>query len=173
MSRQAVEANQGFVTAVIDGLEFARLGRQFKGKVPAKSFSRLRDQLVDDSGEIDWQVLGEQDRDGNCFLELHLSGVLRLRCQRCLGGVDESLAVVSRLLLIPPGQAWPDEELAEDGFDAVAAGKEMALAPMIEDEMLLALPIAPRHDSCDLPTPTREEQEPSPFAVLAKLKKGA
>lgn len=173
MSRQAVEASQGLVATVIDGLEFARLGRQCMGKTPARSFPRLRDQLVDGSGEIDWQVLGEQDRDGKCFLVLRLSGVLRLRCQRCLSGVDENLAVVSRLLLVPAGQAWPDEELAEDGFDAVEAGKEMALAPMIEDEVLLALPIAPRHGSCDLPKPVHEEQETSPFAVLAKLKKGA
>ena len=173
MSRQAVEASGKDPDIVFDGLEFARLGRQLEGRVPARRFERLADQLVDGSGEVVWHLRGEQDRDGNCFLVLQLSGFLQLRCQRCLEGVEEPLAVSSRLLLVPPGQAWPDDELADDGFDAVAATKEMALAPMIEDELLLALPIAPRHDVCDAPVAEDEVQELSPFAVLAKLKKGA
>ena len=173
MSRQAAEASGESPDIVFDGLEFARLGRQLEGRVPARRFERLSDQLVDGSGEIGWLLRGEQDRDGNSFLELQLTGSLLLRCQRCLEGVEVSLAVASRLLLVPPGQAWPDEELAEDGFDAVAAAKDMALAAMIEDEVLLALPIAPRHQACDVPASEHEEKELSPFAVLAKLKKGA
>jgi uncharacterized protein len=73
---------------------------------------------------------------------------------------------------VPPGQSWPDDELAEDGFDAIAAEMEMALLPLIEDEVLLALPIAPRHQTCKLPAAYIECNGPSPFAVLGQLKKG-
>ena len=172
MSRQVSDANSAGDQVVVDGLEFARLGRRLAGKVPIRALSRLADQLADGDGEIAWELRGERDEEGRAFLCLQLSGKLRLRCQRCLGSVDEALAVTSRLLLIEPGHAWPDEELAEDGFDAVEAGKEMALAPMIEEEVLLALPIAPTHGTCDQPLSSHEEHEPSPFAVLAKLKKG-
>ena len=48
----------------------------------------------------------------------------------------------------------------------------MVLLPMIEEEVLLALPIAPMHESCEAPVATTDEQAPSPFAALAKLKKG-
>jgi len=172
MSRQVTEANSAGEQIVIDGLEFARLGRRLAGNVPIRALTRLADQLTDDDGEIAWELRGEHDKEGKAFLCLQLSGKLSLRCQRCLGSVDEVLAVSSRLLLVKPGHVWPDEELAEDGFDAVEAGKEMALAPMIEEEVLLALPIAPTHGTCDRPLSSHEEHEPSPFAVLAKLKKG-
>jgi uncharacterized protein len=95
-----------------------------------------------------------------------------LRCQRCLGTVIEPLSITSRLWLVAPGRPWPDDELAEDSFDAVEAGKEMALLPLIEEEVLLALPVAPMHEVCDLPVAMQGEHEPSPFAVLAKLKRG-
>jgi uncharacterized protein len=129
--------------------------------------------LADSSGALDCEVVGERDREGKCWLNLQLAGTLQLRCQRCLEAVALPLAVSTRLLLVPPGQAWPDDELAEDGFDAIAAEKETALLPLIEDEVLLALPIAPRHETCEPPVPLIEEHEPSPFAVLAKFNKGA
>ncbi len=157
---------------VVDGLEFARDGRRLAGRVSVGSLPRLIDVLADSSGEIAWEVCGERDREGKSFLVLRLAGEVGLRCQRCLDKVAEALSIESRLLLVPPGQPWPDEELTEDGFDAVEAGKEMALLPMIEEEVLLALPIAPMHESCEPPAPATEEQAPSPFAVLAKLKKG-
>jgi len=95
-----------------------------------------------------------------------------LRCQRCLETLIVPLRVASRLLLVPSGRQWPDEELAQDDYDAVEADKEMALLPMIEEEVLLALPIAPMHDSCETPAATNDEQASSPFAALAKLRKG-
>lgn len=142
------------------------------GRVPVASLPRLADVLADIGGEIACEVAGEQDREGKSFLVLQIDGKIGLRCQRCLEVVVEPLRIVSRLLLVPPGAAWPDEELAEDGYDAVEAGKEMVLLPMIEEEVLLALPIAPMHESCEAPVATTDEQAPSPFAALAKLKKG-
>jgi uncharacterized protein len=172
MSRQVSGGNEALAGVVLDGVEFAREGRRLAGSVPIRSLPRLVDVLTETGGTIDWEVFGEQDQEGNGFLVLRLAGDIGLQCQRCLETVVEPLSVVSRLRLVAPGQAWPDEDLAEDGFDAIEAGKEMALLPMIEEEVLLALPIAPMHDSCDAPAPVSEEQAPSPFAVLAKLKKG-
>ncbi len=86
--------------------------------------------------------------------------------------MSHPLDVASRLLLVPPGDAWPEDEIAEDGFDAIVAEKDMALLPLIEEEVLLALPLVPRHPACEPPAPMQEEREPSPFAVLAQFKKG-
>ena len=94
-----------------------------------------------------------------------------MRCQRCLGTFRFSLELVSTLLLIPPGGEWPEEELDDDGVDAVAADKAMSLLSLIEDEVLLALPLAPRHDVCSLPAAAEKTGRPSPFEVLSRLKK--
>lgn len=168
MSRQA----ETQFPAVIDSLEFAGQGRTIAVSVPLAALPRLVEVLASAEGSLDCRIDGERDKEGKSWLRLAIQGHLRLVCQRCLAALDYPLRLDNRLRLIPPGQPWPDEELAEDGFDAVAAEKEMALLPLIEEEVLLALPIAPRHESCETPVPVVEEHEPSPFAMLAKFRKG-
>lgn len=157
---------------VIDSLAFARAGVSAVGVFALVELPRLAGGLAEDRGQLVCRLTGNRDSEDKSWLMLEVSGSLTLRCQRCLGNVVVPVEVRSRLLLVPHGQPWPDEELADDGFDAIAAEKEMVLASLVEDEVLLALPIAPMHDACEAPMPMIEEHEPSPFAVLAKLKKG-
>jgi len=168
MSRQA----ENGLPTVLDGLAFANEGAVAAGVVAVAALPRLAEGLADDTGCLDCRVTGSRDGDGRCWLTLEVSGTLGLVCQRCLKRLAFPVEIRNRLLLVPPGQAWPDEELAEDGFDAVAAEMEMALLSLIEEEVLLALPIAPMHETCATPVPVADEHESSPFAVLAKLKKG-
>jgi len=172
MSDRVEAANEALTGVVLDGLEFARHGRRMRGRIALVSLPRLADVLVSSEGEITYEVSGELDREGKPFLVVQLEGEAGLRCQRCLETLVVPLRIVSRLLLVQPGQQWPDEELAQDGYDAVEAGREMALLPMIEEEVLLALPIAPMHQSCEPPVAASDNEAPSPFAVLAKLRKG-
>jgi uncharacterized protein len=157
---------------VIDSLAFARAGSTVVGVIELADLPRLAGELADDRGRLACRLTGNRDSEENSWLTLEVAGSLTLRCQRCLGNVVVPVSVRSRLLLVPSGQPWPDEELVDDGFDAIAADKEMVLASLVEDEVLLALPLAPMHDACEAPIPLIDEHEPSPFAVLAKLKKG-
>jgi uncharacterized metal-binding protein YceD (DUF177 family) len=59
-------------------------------------------------------------------------------------GLRHVLRIKSRLQLVGPGEEWPDEDLADDSADAIEAEKELAVLSLVEDEVLLALPIAPR-----------------------------
>jgi uncharacterized protein len=168
MSRQA----ECGLPQVVDGLSFALEGAVVAGVVPVMALPRLLDGLANNDGRLSCRIVGNRDTEGKSWLTLDISGTLDLVCQRCLKVLPFQVDIQSHLLLVPQGQAWPDEELAEDGFDVIAAEKEMALRSLIEDEVLLALPIVPRHDVCETASPIVEMQEPSPFAVLAKLKKG-
>jgi len=156
---------------VIAGLEFARLGRRLEFAVAVADLPRLADLVAGDSGQLLCAVQGELGQEGDAFLVLSIGGRLILNCQRCLEAMEYPLQLSGRLMLVPEGSPWPDEELVEDDFDAIEAGREMALLPLIEDEVLLALPIAPCHESCQTQM-SYEKDDPSPFAVLAKLKKG-
>ena len=170
MSRQAHEASRGIGQATIDSLEFARDGRSIAGEIALKELGRLADVLVDDAGVLAVELSGERDQEGRCFLGLRVTGDLNLRCQRCLQPMGFAVDVDSRLMLVAPGDAWPDEELVDDGTDAIEASREFAVLPLVEEEVLLALPIVARHEDCRPPLAAETESKPSPFAALARLK---
>lgn len=170
MSRQVNEASKVIRQVVVDSLEFARDGRSIVGEVPLRELGRLVDVLVDDAGALAVEVRGERDEEGKPFLGLRVQGNLNLRCQRCLEALTFALDIDSRLLLVAPGETWPDEELADDRIDAIEASRELAVLPLVEDEVLLALPIVARHEHCRPPMAAETESKPSPFAALAKLK---
>lgn len=140
------------------------------GKVPVAALERLAATLADTAGELEWSLAGGRDGRGRPQLVLAVSGSLRLVCQRCLKPLEFALASESSLLLLKPGaEPLGDEE--DDVPDAVEASETQDVLVLVEDEAMLALPIAPRHEHCESPEAAGKNQEPSPFAVLAQLKK--
>lgn len=156
---------------VIDGLEFARRGNHAHGAVAVASLSRVAESLAGNDGELDCEISGTHSADGHPELCLQVEGELQLRCQRCLEAMPFPLHIERRLRLMAPGAQWPDDELEEEDFDAIEASKELAVGSLIEDEVLLALPIAPRHDVCGMPRTKDTQHDVSPFAVLRNLKR--
>ena len=169
--------------AVIDALVFAASGDRLTGRMPVSRLERLADLLVENTGWLDCEVRGivfEGAHAGEPGLWLRVSGSLTMRCQRCLAEVTVDCAIDRQLLLIAATAAeadWPEDELEADEYDAIPAARDMSVLSLVEDEVLLALPIVPRHADCMLPntvgasdTAEREGQA-SPFAVLADLKK--
>lgn len=155
---------------VIDPQAFARDGGRLEGVVQVAALERLADLVMDAQGELRFLVSGTRDQDGRLFLLLHLEGALKLECQRCLESYDWSFQIDSRLLLVPPGQPMPDDDLEDDSCDPVEATPRMDVVPLLEDELLLAIPVVPRHEVCEPPAAYRDNEETSPFAVLKKLR---
>ena len=156
---------------LIDSLEFAREGRRLAGDVPVHSLRRLTDLLVGDDGSLAWVVRGECDADHQAFLEIEVVGELQLTCQRCLAALAYRLKIRSLLQLVPQGAPWPDDALEDDRVDPIEALENQSLHSLVEDEVLLSLPIAPRHQFCALPDYDDGSAAASPFAALANLKK--
>jgi len=156
---------------VIDCLEFARSGGVLERSVGLDELPRLADVLVATKGFLSVRLEGSRDDTGKSWLKVDVAGKPVLCCQRCLGGVEFPLVISSRLQLMAPGEEWPDDDLADDSADAIEAEKELAVLSLIEEEVLLALPIAPRHEQCEPPSGDAAENGPSPFAALAALKK--
>ena len=157
---------------VIDGLEFAGRGNQASGRVAIAELSRVADYLASAEGMLDCELQGGRSEDGSGHLELQLAvtGELQLRCQRCLQALHFPLRLDKQLRLVVAGREWPEEDVEDESFDAIEASREMAVGDLIEDEVLLALPISPRHEICDTPVMKDTKQDASPFAVLRKLK---
>src|SRR5262245_11696863 len=84
---------------VIDSLEFARTGQTLGGSLAVAGLTRLQDSLYDTLGLVDFVVQGGYDSRRRPTLRLDVSGMLHLKCQRCLGQLDFPLRLSSTLLL--------------------------------------------------------------------------
>jgi uncharacterized protein len=161
---------------LIDAPEFARLGRVLEGRVPLAEFGRLQSWLSDAAGKLQYRIGGTVDQQGYPSLVFDLQARLLVTCQRCLQELELPVNVHNRIRLVEsPGAALPgqaDQALAGEE-DFVAASGPLDLLAMIEDEMILALPLAPRHEQCELAGGGIGTQIESPFGVLAQLKKRA
>jgi uncharacterized protein len=94
-------------------------------------------------------------------------GAVELDCQRCLAPVCVPIDVDTELEL---ADSEAEIATAEDEVDRVLATPAMALAALVEDELLLALPMVPRHDACEPPAEGHDAGA-SPFAVLGGLRR--
>jgi uncharacterized protein len=131
--------------AVIDSLEFARAEQCVAGSVPVASLKRLEDVLFDSEGAVSYQVRGGRSARNRPQLELRITGRLHLQCQRCLGLLNYAVDVTNILLLVAHGAQADDEVDDPQAPDVIEANPELDVAGLIEDEVLLSLPLAPRH----------------------------
>ena len=156
---------------VIDGLEFARTGAKLQGSWPIADFRRLRDALHAESGALSYALQGVPEEQGCPALRLRLGGTLQLVCQRCLGGLEFPLRIEVSLLLAATQAEVDAVPVDAEGPDRIVAGREMPVHDLIEDELLLALPIAPRHEECAGRAAKGMSDGGSPFAGLRQILK--
>ena len=155
---------------VIDPQRFVREARQLQGSLELAQLPRLHDLLAQVAGGVQYRLQGLTGERGQSRLHLEVSGVLPLICQRCLGAVQEELDIATLLELVPEGVELTQEELEDDSLDFLPVAGALDVLALIEDEILLALPVAPRHEACDLPSDADAGERPHPFAALSALK---
>lgn len=158
---------------VIDALDFARNAAAHHGKIALSELDRLQGYLVGNSGELNYTIRGALDRDGKPLLRIVIQGSINLRCQRCLGELRHVLDMQRDLLL-----ARDEVELShldeDESVDGVLAIPDMDVMALIEDEIILSLPISPRHgeSECSIGTMNWSDASEKPlFSALAQLKK--
>lgn len=153
----------------IDSLDFARNGKRISGLVPIAELPRLQEFLDSPQGALDYILQGGMDHLGRPILDVSLRGSCQLRCQRCLDVLDYAIQHEMRLLLCD--QAGLDElDDDEEDLDGILAEDHMDVVALLEDEILLGLPIAPRHDVCQVAEGKYSREGGHPFAALEKLK---
>jgi uncharacterized protein len=167
----------------LDVKAFAQEGAQLEGRDALAAHSRLVAETQGRAPDtmVIWSARGELRNPGHVlpqvWLHLHARAALSLICQRCLATVDVPVLVDRSFRFVTDEQtaAAEDDQSEEDllGFSA-----EFDLMELIEDELLMELPVAPRHTVCPVPVPMavadpefEQEAQPaeSPFALLRKL----
>ena len=152
--------------AAIDGLTFARNAAVLEGRLGLESLPRLAQSGCSGS-IIDFVLNGEINERGRPSLRLLVDGSVRLECQRCLDSLDLPLHLEAHLQL-----ASSEAELAAAGDDVecVLAEREMSVVALVEDEVLLALPMVPKHERCSAAAELGGSAKEPAFQGLAALK---
>jgi uncharacterized protein len=166
-------SGQGSTQTVIDSLEFARTGQTLRGNLPLPGLTRLKDSLADTVGAIEFEVTGGEDARSRPILKVAIRGMLHLQCQRCLEALDHPLHVLNTLLLVAAGTSVTGE-LDDEDVEWIEASRELDISNLVEDEILLSLPYAPRHEegACrPVGAALVEGAARSPFSALAALKR--
>lgn len=160
---------------VIDSLKFTRSAEVLRGKIATENLHRLRDYLFSADGVIEYELSGTVDPEGKLLLRLAISGKLYLKCQRCLGELAHDVDLVSDLLLIEDEKEFPGITEENDAVDCILAETEMDVLALLEEEIILKLPISPRHESgaCSVTGHAGDEVARSVFTPHAALKKSA
>ena len=138
---------------------------------------------------VQWHALGEhalgEQRVGatgavTAWLQVRADVVLPMVCQRCLAPVGVPLDV-DRWFRFVADEATAQVEEEEADEDVLVSSLEFDLHALIEDELLMAIPITPCHEMCPEPLALSatdpafdqaEDERPNPFAVLGKLRLG-
>ena len=153
---------------LIEALDFARSGGRLSGEWPVADFPRLQG-AVQPGSVLHYELEGVPEEQGRPALRLRVSGKLQLTCQRCLGALEHSLRVDALLMLFASESEIDAVPLDPEAPDGIVAAKDMAVRELIEEEVLLAIPYAPRHDGCKAGAEAAGASRARPFADLRTL----
>lgn len=187
-----------------DIFEFSQSEAEAHGTLPLSALPRVLAELAPEApadaseAPFHWRLRGFIREEASMaglagrkrkYVSLEVDGVLWLVCQRCLQPKPEALSVRSTLELARSEEEADAAPVDDDEVDVIAGSSHFNLAELIEDELLLSLPIAVKHEVCgevhpdlltgadgrtvvdEAHTDAPEESRPSPFAALADLKR--
>ena len=106
---------------------------------------RLQEHLLSNQGVLNYTLSGKTGAKGESLLECSIDGKLVLQCQRCLEALEYPLHVVSTLKVVKGLTQFDDVGDEDEAVDSIPASTAMDVSALVEEEILLNLPIAPLH----------------------------
>lgn len=164
----------------IDVLHLAQTGRTLSGQGLGTAFARWSEGSADPSqaGPVDWTARFELRTDaagrGLVWMDLQARAALHLVCQRCLLPMGWSQHIERQFRFVAT-EAEALEQDADAEEDVLALDQALDLPELVEDELIMDLPMVPMHEHCPQPvnlttqTPDFVEAPPA-FSALAGLK---
>ena len=164
-----------------DPLRLCSLGKAYEGAIPLADLHRLAPLLTSTEGEAAFVLAFGKDAEFGPTVRVRVRASLALVCQRCLGAMLQEVDSESRLVVV----SGPDEaeQLPDDVDPLLIENARLELRSLIEDELILAIPPAPRHrpEDCSVKLgdvnaghepepPVEDDGRRRPFAALADWK---
>jgi uncharacterized protein len=172
-----------FAARRLDVRSFAEEGGELSGASSLQQHPRLMAETQGRGAQapVTWSASGEirnrQHVQPEIWLHLKARATLALTCQRCLEPVEVPVAVDRsfRFVSDEDSAAAQDDESEED---VLALGRSFDVVELVEDELLMEIPLAPRHEACppvklslvDASFEDAAVRQENPFASLGRLK---
>lgn len=128
----------------VDHRKLVNDGAILQGTIPLHRFTRLLQSLEGDSGDLRVSLEFRKGRAHKSIVIGKAKGELRLVCQTCLAAVTYLVDVKVRLSLVKSESELCELELREDGL--VIESSLVPLVDFYEDELIVNLPMVPRHE---------------------------
>jgi len=145
----------------------------FEGTARLEDLPRLEESLANDDFELRYKVTARLDRQGRKVVSCIIEGFVFLTCQTSLEDFRHGVSIDDRLVLVDTEAELPPIEEESDAEDYLVADGPLDILGLVEDAVLLSLPMVPRKPGLE----EREAEPPlraageSPFAALASLRK--
>jgi uncharacterized protein len=144
----------------------------FKGRFVPADLERLEGAIADQRGELRYEVTAVLDRQRRKAVSCIIEGFVFLICQNSLEAFRHEISIHDRLILVEDESGLPSVEEEDENEDYVVADEPLDIRDLVEDAVLLALPMVPRKPGLEAPVKGGQElPKESPFAALARLKK--
>ncbi len=164
----------------LDVRKAAARGTVVSGSVALSALQRLKGALASEEGAIDVTCAFGRDEENRSVVSVSVNARLMVACQRCLEPMPLSLASENELAIVG------DDEMAKQlpaSLDPwVVEGEQGDLWGLVEDELILEIPVVAYHDKDDCnelldayrhPPEPPETDGDNPFKVLEQLKSGS
>lgn len=161
---------------IVDPVRLTDIGQSFSGELPVSRMDRLASQLVSSGGAVDVQLEFGVDENKVRYIRGQARAELSAICQRCLEVMALPINVTIALGLV---HSIEEGERLPAGYEPlVLDDKTIALSTIVEDELILALPVVVIHPegACSVSYEINSDEDaeagdkPNPFAVLANIK---
>lgn len=162
----------------VDPRKLADRGVTLQGEVLLADLERLCDPLSDTVGSVQAKFVFERDERNAVVIHSDLNVEVKMVCQRCLELVTLPIHSECSYAVVKEGA---NTQSLPKGYDVLELGEDpLDLQALIEEELLLALPIVPAHqpEECQQPAGADEPESSkdevtrsNPFSVLAQLKR--
>ena len=143
----------------------------FAGAASLDDLPRLAEALANGDCELRYRVTARLDRERRKVVSCIIEGFVFLTCQTTLEAFRHAIYIDDRLVLVDDESRLPPIEEESDAEDFLVADAPLDVLDLVEDAVLLALPMVPRKPGVEEVKRADKDAKESPFAALASLKK--
>jgi uncharacterized protein len=131
----------------IDNIDFSRKSREIRDIIRLSDFKRLQDLCLNLEDSITFVLRGFENKQREACLELSIEGKLDLICQRCSEKLEHTIFLKSGFLIKEETQLTDFQVDDHADYDLIEGSAKMDVLSLIEDEILLSMPGAPKHEN--------------------------